>query len=96
MCHRIHVPRNTTRSISFCSHVSCAFAFDNVDCMVLNPLPDDKFYTLPNWKRLQTTLSNLTKSENQKTVPHLFIFLISYFHLLLNWTSLQLAYEVIG
>ena len=28
-----------------------------------NPLPDDKFYTLPNWKSLQTTISNLTKME---------------------------------
>ena len=29
----------------------------------LNPLPDDKFYTFPNWKGLQTTISNLTKIE---------------------------------
>ena len=26
-----------------------------------NPLPDDKFQTLPNWKSLQTTIPNLTK-----------------------------------
>ena len=26
-----------------------------------NPLPDDKFLTLPNWKSLHTTISNLTK-----------------------------------
>ena len=26
-----------------------------------NPLPDDKFKTLPNWKSLQTTISNLMK-----------------------------------
>ena len=28
-----------------------------------NPLPDNKFETLPNWKGLQTTISNLTKME---------------------------------
>ena len=28
---------------------------------LLNPLPDDKFKTLPNSKSLQTTISNLTK-----------------------------------
>ena len=27
----------------------------------LNPLPDNEFQTLPNWKSLQTTISNLTK-----------------------------------
>ena len=29
--------------------------------ILINPLPHDKFYTLPNWKSLQTTISNLTK-----------------------------------
>ena len=28
----------------------------------VNPLPDDKFWTLPNWKSFQTTISNLTKN----------------------------------
>ena len=28
----------------------------------LNPFPKDKFYTLPIWKSLQTTISNLTKN----------------------------------
>ena len=30
---------------------------------IFNPLPDDKFQTIPNWKSLQTTISNLTKTE---------------------------------
>ena len=29
--------------------------------LMLNPLPDDKFWTLPNCKNLQTTISNLMK-----------------------------------
>ena len=28
----------------------------------VNPFPNDKFYTLPNWKSLQTTISILTKN----------------------------------
>ena len=28
---------------------------------LINPLPGDKFKTLPNWKSLQTTISNLMK-----------------------------------
>ena len=31
------------------------------DKINFNPLPDDKFWTLPNWKSLQTTISNLMK-----------------------------------
>ena len=31
----------------------------------LNPFPNDKFYTLPNRKSLQTTISNLTKMEKK-------------------------------
>ena len=31
--------------------------------MNLNPLPDDKFYTLPSLKSLQTIISNLRKME---------------------------------
>ena len=27
-----------------------------------NPFPNDKFHTLPNWKSLQTTISNLMKT----------------------------------
>ena len=30
-------------------------------CMVFNPLPDDKFKTLPNSKSWQTTISNSMK-----------------------------------
>ena len=30
-------------------------------CQLLNPFPNDKFYTFPNWKNLQTTISNLIK-----------------------------------
>ena len=33
---------------------------------------------------------------NEKIVPHLSIFLTSYFYLLLNWKSPKLAYEVKG
>ena len=32
---------------------------------ILNPLPDDKFQTLPNWKSLQTTISNFTKMKKK-------------------------------
>ena len=32
---------------------------DLVALNILNPLPNDKSYTLPNWKSLQTTISNL-------------------------------------
>ena len=28
---------------------------------ILNPLPDDTFWTFPNWKSLQMAISNLTK-----------------------------------
>ena len=33
--------------------------------LAFNRLPDDKFQTLPNWKSLQTTMSNLTKMAEQ-------------------------------
>ena len=29
-----------------------------------NPFPNDKFYTLPNWKSLQETISNVMKMAN--------------------------------
>ena len=29
--------------------------------LTFNPFPNDKFWTLPNWKSLQTTIQNLTK-----------------------------------
>ena len=32
------------------------------DFLCINPLPDDKFQTLPNIKSLQTTISNLMKT----------------------------------
>ena len=39
------------------------FVIQNQLCF--NPLPDDKFQTLPNYKSLQTTISNLMKmAEN--------------------------------
>ena len=40
----------------------CAFTLMRDEQVTkINPLPDDKFRTLPNWKSLQTTISNLTK-----------------------------------
>ena len=32
----------------------------------INPLPDDKFQKLSNWKSLQTTISNLKKMEDKR------------------------------
>ena len=32
-------------------------------CCSVNSLPDDKFYTLPNWKSLQMAISNFTKMK---------------------------------
>ena len=43
-------------------NVLSANAFNLLDCwLIVNPFPNDKFYTLPNWKSLQTTISNLMK-----------------------------------
>ena len=36
--------------------------------MTLNPIPNDKFWTLPNWKSLQTTISNLMKMAESSPI----------------------------
>ena len=41
--------------------ISCRWQVNYDSHEYIFPLPGDKFLTLPNWKSLQTTISNLTK-----------------------------------
>ena len=52
--------RTHTGTKIFPTKCCCDSFFQNGFCF-LNPLPNDKFYTLPNWNSLQMTISNLWK-----------------------------------
>ena len=49
----------------FCKKVHCKLFVITLLYSCLNPLPVDKFFTLPNRMSLQTKISNLTKMEKK-------------------------------
>ena len=62
-CWNVGIRPSSKNTVSKVENVVTSIFYYNVFIKCFNPLPDDKFYTLSNWKSLQMTISNLMKRE---------------------------------